>query len=152
MPYDIVANVVVVLHSYANVYSLPPPASQHGHLMQHLSSYLHQCGKKLTVFLDHFTPVKGICNYQHLHIIKNSPDHVFTKRTCTNDADNDITLAHNLEEEFDRQILPDNLPDILRPDWPTVRVSWRSTPMWWRESLTHLFMWVNDEYIMSLNT
>ena len=65
------------------------------------------------IFLNHFTAVKGICNYQHLHIIKNSPDHVFAKRTCTNDADDDITLAHNSEEEFDRQILPDNLPDIL---------------------------------------
>ena len=57
--------------------------------------------------------MKGIHNYQHLHIIKNSLDHVFAKRTCTNDADDDITLAHNPEEEFDRQILLDNLPDIL---------------------------------------
>ena len=57
--------------------------------------------------------MKEIRNYQHLHITKNSPDHVFAKRTCTNDADNDTTLAHNPEEEFDRQILPDNLPDIL---------------------------------------
>ena len=113
MPHDIVANAVVVLRSYASVYSLRPPATQHGHQMQHLSSYMHQCGKKLTIFLNHFTPVMGICNYQHLHIIKNSLDYVFAKRTCTNDADDDVTLAHNLEEEFDRQILPDNLPDIL---------------------------------------
>ena len=113
VPHDIVAYIVVVLCSYASMYSLLPPATHHGHQMQHLSSYLHQCGEKLTIFLNHLTPVKGIHNYQHLHIIKNSPDHVFAKRTCTNDADDNITLAHNPEEEFDRQILPDNLPDIL---------------------------------------
>ena len=54
--------------------------------------------------------MKAICNYQHLHIIKKSPDHVFAKRTCTDDADDNITLARNPEEEFDRQILPDILP------------------------------------------
>ena len=57
--------------------------------------------------------MKEIRNYQHLHITKNSPGHVFAKRTCTNGADDDTTLAHNPEEEFERQILPDNLPDIL---------------------------------------
>ena len=57
--------------------------------------------------------MKGIHNYQCDHIIKNSPDKVFAKTTCTNDADDNITLAHNPEEEFERQILPDNLPDIL---------------------------------------
>ena len=46
-------------------------------------------------------------------IIKNSPEYVFAKRTCTNDADDNITLAHNPEEEFDRQILPYNLADNL---------------------------------------
>ena len=103
--------------------------------------------------------MKGIHNYEHLHIIKNSPGYVFAKRTCTNDADDDTTLAHNPEEEFDRQIVLDNLPDILpaagfsetRLTY-TVRLSWWSTPMWWRESLTYLFMWVNDESNMSLNT
>ena len=57
--------------------------------------------------------MKVICNYQHLHIIKNSPDHVFAKRTCTNGANDDITLAYNPEEEFDCRILPGILPDIL---------------------------------------
>ena len=57
--------------------------------------------------------MKGIHKYQHLHIIKNSPDYVFAKRTCTNDADDNITLAHNPEEEFDHRILPYNLLDIL---------------------------------------
>ena len=113
VPHDIVADIVVVLCSYASINSLLPPATQHGHEMQHLSYYLYQCGKILTIFLNHFTPVKGIHNYQQLHIIKNSPDYVFAKRACTNVADDNITLAHNPEEEFDRQILPDNLPDIL---------------------------------------
>ena len=84
--------------------------------MQHLSSYLHQCGKTLTIFLNHFTPVKGIHNYKHIHIIKSCPDNVFTKRTCTNDADDNNALAHNPEEEFDRQTLPDNLLGILPAD------------------------------------
>ena len=123
VPHYIVANIVVVLRSYASMYSLLPSPTLHGLQVQHLSSYLQQCRKKLTIFLNdlkkltiflnHFTPVKGIPNYQHLHIIKNSPDFVFAQRMCTNNADDDITLAHNPEEEFDRQTLPDNLPDIL---------------------------------------
>ena len=107
VPHYIVANIVVVVRSYASMYSLLPFPTLHGLQVQHLSSYLQQCGKKLTIFLNHFTLVKGIPNYQHLHIITNSPDYVFAQRMCTNDADDDITLAHNPEEEFDRQTLPD---------------------------------------------
>ena len=109
----IVANVVVVLRNYASMYSLLPSATQYGHQMQHLYSYLQQCGKKLTIFLNHFKPVRGIHNYQNLHTIMNNADYVFSKSTWTYDAGNDITLAHNPEVEFDRQILPYNLPDIL---------------------------------------
>ena len=102
--------------------------------------------------------MKGIHNYQHLHIIKNSPDYVFAKRTCTNDADDNITLAHNPEEEFDRQILPDNLPDILpAAGLSETRVAYCQTDLAEytnvvQGSLTDLFMWVKDEYIMSLST
>ena len=112
VPHDIVANIVVVLHSYASVYSLPPPATQHGHQMQHVSSYLHQHGKK-DDFLKSLHTSKENSQLLAPPYIKNSPDHVFTERTCTNDTDDDSTLAHNPEEELDRQILPDNLPDIL---------------------------------------
>ena len=57
--------------------------------------------------------MKGIHNYQHLHIMKNSPDYAFAKRACNNDADHDISLAHNPAEEFNWQFLPHNLPHIL---------------------------------------
>ena len=51
VPRDKVDNAVVVLRSYANLYSLHPPATHHGHQMQHLFSYLHQCGKNIDDFL-----------------------------------------------------------------------------------------------------
>lgn len=60
--------------------------------------------------LDHFMPVKGIRNYQHFRFAKSRPGHVFARRKCTDDAEDDITLARNPDEVFDRQRLPEILP------------------------------------------
>ena len=113
VPRDTVANFAVVLRSYASVHSVPPPAAQHGR-PNAPSVFLPasaQVKRFLTIFLNHFTPVKGIRSYiyQHLHIIKNSPGHIFAKSMCTDDADDDMSMACNPDEEFDHQILPDIL-------------------------------------------
>ena len=99
--------------------------------------------------------MKGIHNYQHLHIIKNSPDYVFAKRTCTNNADDNITLAHNTEEEFNRQLLPDILPAAGLSE---TRLAYcenelaEYTNVVEGKSYPFVHMWVNDDCIMSLNT
>lgn len=61
----------------------------------------------------HFLPVKGICKYQHFHVVKSQPGVVVVKRSCT--AAEETTIPLLRPSSTASMVTSSGLPPILPP-------------------------------------